>query len=122
MIKIFDNNNKLVRQDDQLSIYTIIEFLEDNNICCMLWETLSNLIASMTGDSCTTFNTIGEMIKEIPDIVSCGEDCAFLCVIDNDRQGNESKWFILGWNYENDIELCNRILQEYFPQYRVAEN
>lgn len=77
MTKIFDNNNELVRQDDQLPIYTVIEFLEDNNIYCMLWETLSNLVASMTGDCCTSFNTIGEMIQEIPDIVSCGEEVPF---------------------------------------------
>ena len=43
----------------------------------------------------------------------------FLCVIDNDRQGNESKWFVLGWDYEDNAELCNKILQEYFTRYRV---
>lgn len=121
MAKIFDNNNKIMIQDDQYLIGTVIEFLEDNDIICMQFDYLSKLIETMTGDSCTAFNTIGEMIKEIPDIVSCGEECAFLFVIDNDRQGNESKWFILGWNYEDDIELCNRILQEYFPGYRVVE-
>ncbi|MCM1234780.1 MAG: hypothetical protein NC489_32155 [Ruminococcus flavefaciens] len=121
MTKIFDSNNKLVRQDDQYPIGTVIEFLEDNDIICMQFGYLSKLIETMTGDSCTAFNTIGEMIEEIPDIISCGEECAFLYVIDNDRQGNECKWFILGWDYEDDIELCNKILQEYFPQYRVVE-
>lgn len=121
MTKIFDTNNKIVRQDDQYPISTVLDFLEDNDIIYSLWERLSELIEIMTGDASTAFNTIGEMITEIPGIISCGEECAFLNVIDNDRQGNESKWFILGWNYEDDITICNNILQEYFPDYKVIE-
>ncbi len=121
MSKIYDNNNMLVKEDDQYSIGTVLDFLEENNILYMKWNCLSKLIKTMAGDSCTTFNTVGEMIKEIPEIVDCGEECAFLCVIDDDRQENESKWFVLGWDYEDNTNLCNKILQEYFPKYRVVE-
>jgi hypothetical protein len=121
MSKIYDSNNVLVKEDDQYSIGTVLDFLEENNILHMKWDCLSKLIKTMAGDSCTAFNTVGEMIKEIPEVVDCGEECAFLCVIDDDRQGNESKWFVLGWDYEDDEILCNRILQEYFTEYRVVE-
>ena len=122
MTKIFDTNNKIVRQDDQYPISTVLDFLEDNDIIYSRWERLSELIETMTGDASTAFNTISEMITEIPEIVSCGEECAFLNVIDNDRQGDESKWFILGWNYEDNLKLCNEILQEYFSGYKVIED
>lgn len=121
MTKIFDTNNKIVRQDDQYPIGTVLDFLEDNDIIYLQWKRLSKLIETMTGDASTVFNTIGEMIAEIPEIISCGEECAFLNVINNDRQGSESKWFILGWNYEDDIILCNKILQEYFPGFIIVE-
>lgn len=110
-------NNKLVLIDDQYPIGTVLDFLQDNSINCMLFEYLSELVETMTGDSCTSFNTIGEMIKEIPEIVSCGEECAFLCVIDDDN----TKWYILGWNHEDNAKLWNGILQTYFPDYTVVE-
>ena len=62
MSKIYDNNNMLVKEDDQYSIGTVLDFLEENNILYMKWNCLSKLIKTMAGDSCTTFNTVGEMI------------------------------------------------------------
>lgn len=69
----------LVKEDDQYSIGTMLDVLKENDILYMKWNCLSKLIKIMAGDSCTTFNTVDEMIKEIPEIVDCGEECAF-CV------------------------------------------
>lgn len=118
MARIIDKKGSIIKQDDQYSFGTVTEFLEDKGLLCQTWECLSDLVKTMTGDACTSFNTIGEMMKEIPDILSCGEDCAFLCVFDDDRD----MWFILGWDYEDNTELNNRILCAYFPDYEVIED
>ena len=44
MSKIYDNNNMLVKEDDQYSIGTVLDFLEENNILYMKWNCLSKLI------------------------------------------------------------------------------
>ena len=116
MGKITNKSGTVLKQDEKYSYGTVIEFLEENDISYMEWNCLSDIIKTMTGDACTSFNTIGEMIKEIPDITSCGEECYFLCVFDD-----EIKWFILGWDYEDNTELSNKILHTYFPDYEVIE-
>lgn len=123
MIKLFDDkNNTIIENDDLYPIAIIISFLEENGFVCMEFDYLSELIETMTGDSSTAFNTIGEMLKEIPDIVCCGEECSFLQVIDLDNDSDGIKWFILGWNNEDNIELCNKIIQTYFPGYVIIED
>lgn len=117
MGKLYENN-KLHREDDQMICGTVLDFLEDTDRNYQYYPCLSNLIETMTGDACTAFNTIGEMIEEIPDIVSCGEECAFLCVHDD----NDSKWFVLGWDHEDNETLWNQILQTYFPNFRVEND
>lgn len=117
MGKIIDKNGNTIKQDDQYSYGTVVDFLEENNISCMEWDCLSDLVKTMTGDACTLFNTIGEMIKEIPDILSCSEECAFLYTSDN-----KTRWFILDWDYEGNTEQNNKILHTYFPEYEVIED
>lgn len=69
----------LVKEDDQYSIGTMLDVLKENDILYMKWNCFSKLIKIMVGDSYTTFNTVDERIKEITEIVDCGEECAF-CV------------------------------------------
>lgn len=117
MGRIIDKNGMVLKQDEKHSYGTVIDFLEENDFSYIEWSCLSELIKTMTGDARTSFNTIGEMIKEIPGVTSCGEECSFLCVLDY-----EIKWFILGWNYENDTELNNKILHAFFPDNEVLED
>ena len=117
MGKIIDSKGTVLKQDENFSYGTVVNFLYENDINSMEWNCLSDLVKTMTGDACTAFNTVEEMIQEIPDIVSCGEECSFLCVFDD-----EIKWFILGWNYEDNTELSNTILRTYFPDLQVVED
>lgn len=121
MGKIIDKNKKVVReQDNQLLLYTVIDFLECNhNYICNKWDTLSELVETTCGDSITPFNTIGEMIATIPDIIDCDEECTTLSVID---ENNDMKWFILGYSKENNMEIANKVLHCYFPELEVVED
>lgn len=120
MGKLYENG-KLHRTDDQMICGTVLDFLEDMDYIYRYYPCLHDLIETMTGDGSTEFDTIGELFATIPEIVSCSEECSFLNVIDNDKQGDESKWFILGWDHEDNETLWNKILQTYFPDFR-AEN
>lgn len=120
MGKVIDKNGNVIRkQDNQLILYTTMDFLECNhNYTCNKWDTLSELVKTC-GDAITPFNTIGEMITTIPDIIDYGEECAILCVID---ENNDMKWFILGYNKENNMEIANKVLHCYFPELEVVED
>lgn len=119
MGKIINRNGKVLKQDENYSYGTVIDFLAENDISYIEWNRLSDLVKTMAGDACTSFNTIGELIQEIPEIVSCREECSFLCIF----SGNgEVKWFILGYDYEGDTELSNKILRYCFPDYEVLED
>lgn len=120
MGKIFDKNNKLIKKDDLYSAGTVMDFLEENDISCEEWYCLSDLIKTMTGNSATPFDTIEEMLKYIPNVLLCSEDCHFLEVYDNGR--DVSKWYVLGWGNDDNEKMWNGILQEYFPGYKVVED
>ena len=117
MAKIIDKNGTIIRQDDQYGIETVIDLLEDKGYGCEEWDCISDLVKTMTGNAATPFNTIGEMIKYIPEIINCNEECSILEV-----SGNDTKWFILGWNNEDNEIINNKILQTYFPDYTVIED
>lgn len=116
MAKIIDKNRNIIKQDEQYGIGTVLDLLEDNGYSYIEYGCISDIVKTMTGDASTPFNTIGEMIEHIPEIVSCSEECNVLCVFDD-----EDKWFILGWDYEGNAEISNQILHTYFPEYEVIE-
>ena len=55
------------------------------------------------------------MIAEIPEILTCGEECSFLCVFDS-----RVDWYVLGWDNEDNTELANKVLKAYFSEYKLV--
>jgi hypothetical protein len=107
---------EIIRPEDNQTVYgTLIDYLPEKGKDIVEWVRLSDLIQTMTGDSITPFNTIAVMIQCIPDIVNCGEECAFLCVF-----SNTVDYYIMGWDYEEDEKLCNAILQKYYPIQKIV--
>lgn len=118
MAKIINSSTgETVYQNKELSPFGIVtEYLDNNGLDNRQWETLSELIETMTGDAVTPFNTVGELIECIPDIVNYGEETAVLCVFEN------VKYYILGWGYDDNFTLWNKILKNYFPTLDVMDD
>ena len=110
----------IAQNDDLYGISLVEEFFEqeENDFWVHKFERLSELVKTMTGDAATEFNTVGEMIEAIPEILTCDEECHFLLVDNYDKR----KWFVLGWNYEGDTKTSNMVLHEFFPDYDVTED
>ena len=119
MAKIVNSSTKetVFQNKDLYPSGVVTEYLNNNGFNNTQWETLSELIETMTGDAVTPFNTVGELIKCIPDIVNCGEETAFLCVF-----GKDIRYYILGWGYDDNMTLWNKILKDYFPALEVMDD
>jgi len=97
----------ITENKDQYISGVVMTYLDEHTDGgCHAWETLSELVETTAGDAVTGFNTIGEMIKIIPDIVNYGEETATLCVFDDDIY-----WFVLGWGYDDNSKLWTKVLQ-----------
>ena len=81
----------------------------------IVYEHLSELIETMTGDAVTPFNNIGEMIKYIPDILTATEETAIIQLIELNQ------FFVLPYDYEDDTNGWNKMLQTVFPEYSVVD-
>lgn len=119
MSKIVNRKTKeIVKEDENLmGLFLVTEFLDENDISCYEYESLTELIATMTGDAITPFDTVGEMIEEIPWIVNAGEENGILEVF----APHSIDWYNLGWGYGEDTKVNNEILHSYFPGYDVEE-
>ena len=100
---------------------TVINFLDKNTktgtyIGVIVYEYLSDLIKTMTGDAVTSFNNVGEMIKHIPDILTASEETAIIQLIE------PNLFFVLPYDYEDDANGWNKILQTVYPEYSVIED
>ena len=82
----------------------------------IVYEHLSELIETMTGDSITPFNNVGEMIKHIPDILTATEETAIIQLIE------PCLFFVLPYDYEDNIDGWNKILQTIYPEYSVIDD
>lgn len=97
---------------------TVTNFLDNNTKTgtytgIIVYEYLSDLIKTMTGDAITSFNNVGEMIKYIPDILTATEETAIIQLIELNQ------FFVLPYDYEDDANGWNKILQTVFPEYSV---
>lgn len=117
MGKIIDKHGHIIKKDDQCCLYTTLGLLEENGFACQIWGCLSDLVKTMTGNSATAFNTIGEMVTEIPEVLNCSEECEFLCV-----SGDSIDWFVLGWDSADNTEVCSTVLKTYFSDYELIED
>ena len=98
---------------------TVINFLDKNTktgtyIGVIVYEYLSDLIKTMTGDAVTSFNNVGEMIKHIPDILTASEESAII------QLPESNQFFVLPYDYEDYTSEWNKILQTVFPEYSVV--
>lgn len=106
---------------DSTMCTTVTNFLNNNTktgsyIGVIVYEYLSDLIKTMTGDAITPFDNIGEMIKYIPDILTAAEETAIIQLI------KLNQFFVLPYDYEDDTNGWNKILQTVFPEYSVIDD
>lgn len=114
MAKIIDNDNNIVIEDEYQTVAGIVcDYLESNNYHCEVWNTIPQLIETLTGNSITPFNTIGEMIQRIPDIINCGAEDSVICVFSKTLD-----YYIISFGKDEDENLLNSILSKYFPNLR----
>ena len=104
--------------EDSTMCATVTNFLDNNTktgtyIGVIVYEYLSDLIKTMTGDAVTSFNNVGEMIKHIPDILTATEETAIIQLIE------PNLFFVLPYDYEDDANGWNKILQTVYPEYSV---
>jgi len=97
---------------------TVTNFLDKNTktgtyIGVIVYEYLSDLIKTMTGDAVTPFNNVGEMIKHIPDILTATEETAIIQLIELNQ------FFVLPYDYEDYTDGWNKVLQTIYPEYSV---
>ena len=98
------------------TVRIFFERYSKTEIGTIVYEHLSELIETMTGDAVTPFNNIGEMIKYIPDILTATEETAIIQLIELNQ------FFVLPYDYEDDANGWNKILQTVFPEYSVIDD
>lgn len=79
----------------------------------VVYECLSDLIKTMTGDAITSFNNVGEMIKHIPGILTATEETAIIQLTE------PNLFFVFPYDYEDYTDGWNKVLQTVFPEYSV---
>ena len=121
MAKIINTKtNEVIYSDENSNCYGIVSnFLENNTktgtyIGVIVYEYLSDLIKTMTGDAVTSFNNVGEMIKHIPDILTASEESTII------QLPESNQFFVLPYDYEDYTSEWNKILQTVFPEYSVV--
>ena len=120
MAKIINTKtNEVIYSDENCNYYGIVSnFLENNTktgtyTTTIVYECLSDLVETMTGDSITPFNNVGEMIKYIPDILTATEETAII------QLPESNKFFVLPYDFEDDKSGWNKVLQAIYPEYSV---
>ena len=120
MAKIINTKtDEVIYSDENSNCYGIVSnFLENNTktgtyTTTIVYECLSDLVETMTGDSITPFNNVSEMIKHIPDILTASEESAII------QLPESNKFFVLPYDYEDDTNGWNQVLQAIYPEYSV---
>ena len=120
MAKIVNTKTgEVIYSDDDSTMCNIVStFLERYTktgiyIGIIVYECLSDLVKTMTGDAVTSFNNVSEMIKHIPDILTATEEMAIIQLIELNQ------FFVLPYDYEDDLNGWNKILQAIYPEYSV---
>ena len=121
MAKIINTKtDEVIYSDENSNCYGIVSnFLENNTktgayTTTIVYECLSDLVETMTGDSITPFNNVSEMIKHIPDILTASEESTII------QLPESNQFFVLPYDYEDYTSEWNKILQTVFPEYSVV--
>ena len=92
---------------------TVTSFTELNRFV-IIYEHLSELISTLDRGVITPFNTIGELIKYIPDILTASEETVIVRLVESEQ------FFVLPYDYEDDTKGWNKVLQSVHPEYSVV--
>ena len=121
MAKIVNTKTgEVIYSDDDLNYYGVVEdFIEKNNsdYSVTIYECLSKLIKTMTGDASTPFNTVAELIHYIPDIMTATEETTIV-----ELWADTVYYFVLPYDYEDDLNGWNKVLQTIYPEYSVIDD
>lgn len=109
-------NETILEDKDYTASGIVTEYFNSKNITYHIFESLSEIIQTMTGDAFTPFNTINEMLEYIPDIVNHGEEVYTLYILDD-----KLSFIVLGWEHENDFETWSKALQVINTDFAVIE-
>lgn len=123
MAKIINTKTKeVIFENEDSNCYGIVnEFLDKYSstnyyTTIVVYERLSELIETMTGDSITPFNTVGKMIGYIPEILTATEETAIIHLM-----FGGDYFFVLPYDYEEDVNGWNKVLQTVFPEYSIID-
>lgn len=118
MSRIINNQGNVLHEDnDSFNVYVVLDYLEEQGESCTVYDTLSDLMKTMTGDSETPFNSIRELLEYTPDIIDCGEETHTVFIYGSGIYG-----YIMEWNNEDSIELANKILKDFYPELKIVED
>ena len=109
-------NETVIEKSDYNAYGIVTDFCERENIGYHIFDCVSDIIKTMTGDAFTPFNTITEMISYIPAIVDCNEETNVLYLPDN------SQFIVLGWDHEDNATIWTKVIQTINTDYIVLND
>ena len=115
MVKIINTKTKeVIYSKEGCTVCETVESFPELHRFVIVYEHLSELISTMTGEGMTPFNNIGELIKHIPDILTASEETVIIQLVETEQ------FFVLPYDYENDTKGWNKVLQSVHPEYSVV--
>lgn len=112
MSKIMSNGRVIYDREELTPLGTVLEFFDKKSIVHDDFYGLYELVCTMNGDARTPFNTIGEMIRCIPEIINAGEEVVIVLV--------DEKFFVLDWDADWDVDGLNKMLS-FIGDYCVVD-
>jgi len=105
-----ETNEVVYNNEDKNSCGAVLDYLGEKNHCLVISESRSEFIKTMGNF------TLTELAEMIEDIMECSEEAEIMYVLSPD---NNEQYYVLGEDNEENQELWNKILQEYYPQLKV---
>lgn len=114
MSKIINTKTKeVIYSKEGCTMCATVESFPELHRFVIVYEHLSQLISTMVGEGMVPFNNIAELIKYIPDILTASEETVIVQLVESEQ------FFVLPYDYEDDTNGWNKVLQSVFPEYSV---
>lgn len=114
MSKIINTKtNEVIYSKEGCTMCATVESFPELHRFVIVYEHLSQLISTMVGEGMVPFNNIAELIKYIPDILTASEETVIVQLVESEQ------FFVLPYDYEDDTNGWNKVLQSVFPEYSV---
>ena len=115
MAKIINTNTKeVIYSMEGSTMCATVESFPELNRFVIAYEALSQLISTTVGEGMVPFNNIGEMIEYIPDLLTATEETVIIQLVESEQ------FFVLPYDYEDDTNGWNKILQSVYPEYSIV--